>query len=121
MSLKADQWTDTVAEQVRERLQERELPLEPKRVLVYEDTDPIGKDAWRLVLVLPAPAGETWERLAVFRARRAAVDVFDEIAGEVGRNLPGATIAVVTTDEADEIDTAPDDEPEEGEDPGRTA
>ncbi len=110
---------DDVAEQVHARLLTSDLPLIPKRVFVHEDTDPLGEDAWRLVLVLPAPAGETWDRLEVFQVRRTAVDIFDDIAAQEGRTLPGSTIAVVTTDEADKEETAPEDEPAEGEDPGR--
>lgn len=121
MSSRVEHWTDGVADQIHERLVASGLPLMPKRVLVHEDTDPLGEDAWRLVLVLPAPAGDTWNRLDVFRARRAAVDIFDELAAEAERNLPGSTIAVVTTDEASEDQTAPEEEPEEGEDPGRVS
>lgn len=120
MSPKVEQWTDAVAKRMRERLSEANLPLTPKQVQVYQDTDILGEDAWRLVLVLPAPTGETWDRLEVFTTRTASVDIFDEIADEDGRDLPGSTIAIVTTDEASELDTAPEDEPEEGEDPGRS-
>ncbi|MFT4051725.1 MAG: hypothetical protein QM677_05680 [Microbacterium sp.] len=121
MSPTVKPWTDDAAEKVRRRLEARDLPLTPKHVLIEEDTDPLGDDSWRLVLVLPAPTGETWERGEVFTARRAAVDIFEELAHEAGRGLPGVTIAVVTTDEASESDTAAEDEPEEGEDPGRSA
>lgn len=119
MSPKVEQWTDAVAERLRDRLREADLPLTPKEVRIYEDTDTLGEDAWRLVLVLPAPTDETWDRQEVFRARRTSVEVFDEMADEDGQNLTGSTIAIITTDEASEIDTAPEDEPEEGDDPER--
>lgn len=96
------------------------MPIEPRRVEVTEETDALGDDAWRLLLMLPAPSEETWDRTAVFKLRRAAIDAFDASAAQDGRSLPGRTIAFVTTDDAPEEDTAPEDEPEEGEDPGRS-
>lgn len=115
MSSVVDHWTDAVAEKVREPLKASGLPLPPKRVLIHQVTDALDEDAWRLVLVLPAPTGETWDRLDVFKARRAAVDIFDEIATQNQRSVPGSTIALVTTDEASESDTAPRESPGAGE------
>lgn len=113
-------WTDSAGTRVLEGLMSAGLPLLPKDVTVYDVTDTLGEDAWRLVLVLPAPRDGAWDRQAVFQARRKAIEIFDGIAGDDGRSLPGSTIATITTDDADEQDTALPDEPEEGEDPGRT-
>ena len=119
MAPKVEQWTDKVAQDVRGRLTQRELRLLPRRIDVHQQTDALGEEAWRLVLVLPKPQGETWKRDEVFKARRAAIEIFDQLAAEEGHTLPGSTIASVTTDQAAEDDVAPEDEPEEGEDPGR--
>lgn len=119
MSPKVEYWTDAVAERLRDRLGEGDLRLHPKQVRIHEETDPFGEAAWRLVLILPAPDGQTWDREDVFRIRRKSVEIFDELATADERGLPGATIASVTTDEAPESDIAPEDEPVEGEDPGR--
>lgn len=115
VSAVVDHWTDEVAERVLGRLLAARLAITPKRVQVTEDTDAFGDDAWRVLLVLPAPAGETWDRTAVFSARRAAVAAFDSVAAEDGRTLPGRTIAMITTDEADPADTAPAESPAAGE------
>lgn len=116
-----DQWADEVAERVLGRLRDEALPIEPKRIEITVVTDALDDEAWRLLLVLPAPlpSQETWDREAVFRARRAAVSVFDDFAAEDDEQLPGRTVALVTTDDADELDTAPDDEPEADEHLGR--
>lgn len=116
-----DQWADEVAKRVLGRLRDEALPIEPKRIEITVVTDALDDEAWRLLLVLPAPSPseETWDREAVFRARRAAVSVFDDFAVEDGEQLPGRTVALVTTDEADELDAASVDEPEADEDPGR--
>lgn len=120
MSSKVEYWTDAVAKRLRDRLSDADLPLLPKQVRIHEETDSLGEDGWRLVLVLHAPEGQTWDRQQVFSTRRKSVEIFDEMAATDGRGLPGATIASVTTDEARELDVAPVDEPLEGEDPGRT-
>ena len=116
-----DHWTDEAGRHVLERLLSEELPVKPKRVEITAATDAFEDEAWRVLLILPAPSGEseTWDREAVFKARRAAVGVLDELAAADGHVLPGRTVALVTTDEASESDTAPEDEPEIGEDPGR--
>lgn len=121
MSSVVDQWTDDVAGRVLERLLAEDLPIQPKQVQITEHTDALGDDAWRVLLVLPAPAGETWDREAVFAARRAAISALESFAEDEGRALPGDTIAFVTTDEATDQDTATEDEPEPGEDPGRSS
>lgn len=114
-----DRWTDDVAPQVLARLDGEGLRVKPKSVQVMMVTDAFDDEAWRVLLVLPRPSGETWDRDAVFEARRAAISAFDELAAAGGRELPGRTIALVTTDEADDADIATEDEPETGEDPGR--
>jgi len=52
---------DEMAEEVLLRLRASRLGLLPKRVLISVDTDQFGEDAWRLVLVLPKPDGQTWD------------------------------------------------------------
>lgn len=119
VSSAVEHWADEAAKFVEGRLSASRLPLLPKHVVVYEDQDSHGESAWRVVLYLPAPAGDTWDRDAVFRARRSAVAALDALALDSGRVLPGSTVALVTTDEAAIEDTAPEDAPERGEDPGR--
>lgn len=119
MSSKLDSWTDDAAKQVVNTLSAQGLELIPKRVQITSEIDALGQDAWRLLLVLSAPSSETWETDSVFRARRAAIEVFDAMAADHDEELPGSTVAFVTTDEASEDDTAPADEPQPGEDPGR--
>lgn len=119
MSSVVDQWTDEVGARILKRLGEKKLPIRPKAVRIGEDTDAFGEDAWRLLLVLPAPEGETWDRASVVKARRAVIEVFDALAAEDDRALPGWTVALVTTDEAAEDDIAVEDAPERDEDPGR--
>lgn len=115
-----EQWSDDVAVRVLAQVEDQRLPLVPKRIEVTEDVDALGDSAWRLLLVLPAPAGETWDREDVFKVRRAAVAAFDKEAEEDDRSLPGWTVASVTTDEAGEQDIAEDDKPQKGEDPVRS-
>lgn len=110
-----ESWLKDAEERVFEAIRRQELPLLPKSIKVVEETDASGEDAWRLILVLPAPAGETWDVTEAFRLRRAAVRAFDAHALESGRELPGATVARMTTDEADEQDIAPEEDPEDGE------
>ncbi len=117
MSPKVEAWTDAVAEQLLQQLTATEPPLRPKQIHIHEVTDTLGEDAWRLVLVLPAPTGQTWDRESVYQTRRMSVELFDELAAAEDHDLPGSTVASVTTDEAPESDIAPEDEPVEGEDP----
>jgi hypothetical protein len=81
--------------------------------------DGLGEDAWQLVLMLPKPTGPTWDVDEVFTVRRAAIKEFDALVAGEPPEKPGQTLAVVTTDEADEIDIAAEEVPEEGEDPTR--
>lgn len=84
-----DRWTDEVAERVLGRLRHEALPIAPKRVQITVATDAFDDEAWRLLLILPAPSGETWDRTAVFRARRSAISAFDDLAAQDGEELPG--------------------------------
>lgn len=106
MSTVINDWTNEVAPRVLEHLQSVELPITPKNVIVSETTDALGDDAWRILLVLPKPDGETWDRDAVFRARRAAINHLDQLAAVDGHELAGHTVAFVTTDEAAPNDIA---------------
>lgn len=116
-----DQWADEVAGRVLGRLSDEALPIEPKRIEITVVTDALDDEARRLLLVLPAPSPseETRDREAVFKARRAAVSVFDDFAAEDDEQLPGRTVALVTTDDADGLGAAPVDESETDEDLGR--
>lgn len=100
-------------------LKDPDVVLKPNEIGVTEVIDLIDEEAWRLKLVLPRPEGDTWDREQVYLARRAATDLFDQLAYEEGRELAGSTLASVTTDEADESDIAEDEDPVEGEDPVR--
>lgn len=106
------EWTDEAAELLLSRLRESHLELIPKSVVVSEVTNALDEQAWRILLVLPAPKGSTWDRALVFETRRAAIAELDRLAAEQGRSLPGSTIASVTTDEAAEEDIAIDARPD---------
>lgn len=91
--------------------------LRPKRIEVARFVDGLGEEAWQLTLILPRPKGETWDRQAVFETRMRVTGLFDQLVVGTARELPGRTLAVVTTDEAQEIDVAEEGVPEEGEEP----
>lgn len=116
MSQVVDHSTDEFASRVLTTLQAaKKLTIRPKRVEVRQDIDALGDEALRVLLVLPAPVGETWDRDAVFKIRRAAIDALDALVAEKGQTLPGRTLAMVTTDEANEADVAPEESPQLGE------
>ncbi|MBU8578895.1 hypothetical protein [Brevibacterium luteolum] len=106
------EWTDEAAELLLSRLRESHLELIPKSVIVSEVTDALDEQAWRILLVLSAPKGSTWNRELVFETRRTAIAELDRLAAEQGRSLPGSTVASVTTDEAVEEDIAVDPRPD---------
>lgn len=113
-------WSDEVAQQVLERVKAvGDTVLVPKAIQLEAVVDALDEEAWRVVLVLPRPEGATWDRDDVFAARMVATTVFDEIVEQEGRQLPGLTLAIVTTDEAAEDDIAAEDAPEADEDPGQ--
>ncbi len=109
-------WTNSVGAEVVDAISSK-VTLRPKQIRITEEMDSLDLPAWRLLLILPAPQGETWNREEVFTSRRAAIEAFDAAAERDGRELPGQTIAFVTTDEAQEKDIAEDDLPEPDEDP----
>lgn len=100
---------ERATKKVTRALDRSDIALKPKAVELYEVSDALDEDAWRIKLILPAPEGRTWERSSVFALRRKATDVFDEFALKHDIDLPGATIAIVTTDEARLEDIAQDD------------
>lgn len=119
MTFAIDQWAESAGAKVKDVLTGRKRALTVQRVVPYVDTDSFGEDAWRLLLLLPRPEGETWKRDHVFELRRIAVDAFDELALAAGRTLEGRTVALVSTDDALDEDVAPRDVPASGEDPVR--
>ncbi|OMH27826.1 hypothetical protein BKD30_02500 [Tersicoccus phoenicis] len=98
----------------------RPLDLKPKSMNATAVRDGLGEDAWQVTIVLPKPDGATWDAEALFAVRRTVVDAFDG-ALEGRLVLPGQTLAVVTTDEADPADIAAEETPVEGEDPSGDA
>lgn len=112
-------WTDDVGHRVLDglRVLESSVPLQPKQISISQFTNALNEDGWLLTLVLPAPDGQTWDSGEVYSVRRAAIEIFDEFAAAEGHTLEGLTMATITTDEASEADTAPDEEPEPDEDP----
>lgn len=115
---KTQDWVDRASRSVEDRLAQTDLQLKPKRLLATEETDAVGDESWRLLLVLSAPDGPTWDREQVFKLRRLAIEYFDDAAAEADRLLPGPTIAFVTTDEAEGKDIAVDDPPHHDADQG---
>ncbi len=113
----AERSIDEVTGVVSDDLSKANLALSPKKIAARPFVDGLGEDAWEVLLILPKPQGETWDRTAVFDARMAAVAAFDRLVDGTTLELPGRTLAMVTTDEAAEEDVAPEDDPEEGEDP----
>lgn len=113
--MRTDTWSDGVGQEILEGLRTRNLPLEPLDVRVQEVTDGFDEPAWRVVLSLPAPSSQTWDRTDVFTLRRATISLLDDLAERDARSLPGSTIAVLTTDASDAETAAPDPEPERGE------
>lgn len=108
---------DDVTARVHTKLADDYLALKPKAVAARPVIDGLGEDAWQLVLTLPKPIGPTWDVEEVFDVRRAAIEAFDDLLAGENLERPGQTLAVVTTDEADEADIAAEELPEEDEDP----
>ena len=50
-----DHWTDEVGHQVLERLMGKNLKVAPERVGITVATDAFDDEAWRVLLILPAP------------------------------------------------------------------
>lgn len=96
------------------------LELLPKRISAARFVDQLGEEAWLLTLILPRPTADTWDREAVFTSRLFITREFDRLIAGTALELPGQTLAVVTTDEAREDDVAQDGEPEVGEDTAPT-
>ena len=94
---------ETVAERLRQSLYSEELPLVPKSIRITDFVDAFDEEAWQITLALPAPKSLSWNRLSVFRLKRRAIDLFDNIIEGHHMELPGATLAVVTVDETEPV------------------
>ncbi len=119
MSALTGQWTHEAGEDVLRQMRSAKLRLQPGHVTITDQVDALGENAWCLLLALPAPEGGTWDRAEVSQVRRAAAEVSGRLAAAAGHELPGASVASVTTDEASPEDIAEDGAPGPGEDPGR--
>ncbi len=86
--------------------------IRPKRIDVETYADGAGDEAWRLILVLNRPEGDTWDVESAFEVRRAVAKAFDRAIDGLSSALPGQTLVVLTTDEASEAETAPEEVPE---------
>lgn len=102
---------DRITQRVTDQLARADLALKPKSITATTVIDGLGDDAWKLTIVLPKSIGATWDVDAVFDVRRAAVEVFDAFVWVTRLELPGQTLAAVTTDEADPNDIAADEIP----------
>lgn len=100
---------------IQRALRDKGAGLTPRRVTIYEETDSFDDPAWRILLDLPAPIGDTWDQAAIFELRREAVEEFDQIAEASGKVLTGTTIALVTTQERVDDSTQAETLPDEGE------
>ncbi len=113
----AEPLVEDVVTKVSDGLTTSGMAIIPKRMLAETYTDGLGDDAWRLILVLPRPSSREWDMESVFRLRRTATRQFDQLIEGTSLVLPGRTLAVVTTDEAEPDDVAVEEVPEKGEDP----
>lgn len=98
--------------QLESNLQSNEaLALHPRSVKISSVVDALDQEAWRILLVLPFPK-ETyrWEQRDVYAMRRAAIDGWEALVGEAELELPGQTLAFVTTDDAPSSEIAIDED-----------
>lgn len=106
---------ETLRSQLESGLQSNtKLALHPTRVSVYTLVDALDQEAWRILLVLPFPTTTyRWEQPDVYATRRAAIDGWEALIRETELELPGQTLALISTDDAPQSEIAIDENDDE--------
>ena len=90
---------------------------EVRDVVVGRTVTVLDEDAWRIQLRLVYPIGGEWDADALFELRRRVRAVAEELIDEHDMPLPGVPLIEISTVEAPDDETAPDDVPTAEEDP----